>query len=497
MKKFKIWSKAFAIILIIVLLFSNSFLVFGEGSEDNVTEDNAAKETKINEKGEANYKYFKKVKDYIEKKYKFEVSSDKLLEGVIEKIIKENPDMLEKALGGMFEKLDEHSTYFSGEEYESFSTSVEGKFGGIGIIVEKNDEYITILAPMDDTPGKRAGLKAADKIVFVNELNITGYDINMAVSLMRGEPGMPVRLGVMRKGFDELLYFDIVRDIIKLNPVAHKVLDGNIGYIRIASFNSNTDEYFDSVLEEFDEQEVDKIIIDVRNNPGGSLEQVVRVASNFVADKGPIVHIEYKDEEKQTYYSRLEKSKYKVAILVNEGSASASEILAGAIQDSKAGVVIGAKSFGKGTVQEVLPVKTGGAVKMTIARYLTPSGRSIHKEGIRPDIVVKNIMVKVDVSDLDDLVVTRKPTINDKGKDILAAEQRLKLLGYDIETPDEDFDEKTFIAVRNFQAERKLHPYGVLDFTTQIALEEAVYSLEREVDKQLEEAIDFMKKQGA
>ncbi len=488
LKNFKFLHRTSALILIIALIFSVSFSVFAEDS----THDMEAK-TKANEKGEASYKYFNKVKEYIEKKYKFEVTSDKLLKGVVEKLIKENPELLEKALDGMFEELDEHSTYFTGEEYESFSTSVDGKFGGIGIIVEKEDEYITVLAPMDDTPGKRAGIKAGDKIVFVNELNITGYDINMAVSLMRGEPGVPVKLGVRRSGLDEILYFNIVREIIKLNPISYKVLDDNIGYVRISNFNSNTDEYFDKVLGEFVEKNIEKIIIDVRNNPGGSLEQVVRVASNFVADKGPIVHIEYKDNEKQTYYSKLEKLKYKVVILVNEGSASASEILAGAIQDSKAGIVIGTKSFGKGTVQEVLPVKTGGAVKMTIARYLTPSGKSIHKEGVHPDIVVKNVMEKVDVSDLDDMAVTRKPKLGDTGKDILAAEQRLKLLGYGVEAPDELFDDITYTAVKHFQAERKLHPYGVLDFTTQIALEEAVYSLEREVDKQLQKAIETIK----
>jgi carboxyl-terminal processing protease len=244
----------------------------------------------------------------------------------------------------------------------------------------------------------------------------------------------------------------------------------------------------------FDSQKIKKVIIDVRNNPGGSLEQVVEVAKHFVPNRGAIVHIEYKDNQKQTYYSDLQKTKYEVVVLINEGSASASEILAGAIQDSKAGKIVGVKSFGKGTVQEVLPLRVGGAIKMTIARYLTPNGRAIDGDGIHPDIEVKNIKKKVDANTLEKLSYTVKPTLGDKGKDVLAAEQRLKLLGYDVDEPDEILDEKTFKAIKDFQAEQKLFSYGVLDITTQIALNNAVQDVEIEVDKQLEKAMELLSK---
>ena len=311
---------------------------------------------------------------------------------------------------------------------------------------------------------------------------------------MRGEPGTSVRLGIKREGVDGILYFDIVREIIKVNPISFKVLEDEIGYIKIQTFNSNTEEYLRKALDEFDSKGITKLIIDVRYNPGGSLEQVVDVAKHFVPNKGPIVHIDYKKpEDKQTYYSDIEDSKYQLVVLVNEWSASASEIFAGAIQDSKAGTIIGVKTFGKGTVQQLIPLKKGGAMKLTMAKYLTPSGVAIDGVGIKPDIVVKNEKQKIDVNTLEKLEITRRMELGDTGKDVLAAEQRLKILGYKTEEPDEMLDEETYLVVKNFQSDRGLFPYGVLDITTQIYLENAISDVEIEVDKQLEEAIKVLK----
>lgn len=445
-------------------------------------------------KTDPNYEYLQRVKEYIMARYKGEITDTRILEGALRKIIEKNPELLEQAIEGMFGTLDQHSTFFYQDQYEQFSTAVDGQFGGIGITVAKRDGNITVLTTLESTPAQRAGLKSGDKIIYINDVDVSAYEVEMAVPLMRGEPGTSVRLGIKREGNDKIIYFDIVRDLIKINPISFEVKQGNIGYIKISDFNANTEEYMQKALTVFDSQKIKKVIIDVRNNPGGSLEQVVEVARHFVPNRGAIVHIEYKDNQKQTYYSDLQKTKYEVVVLINEGSASASEILAGAIQDSKAGKIVGVKSFGKGTVQEVLPLRVGGAIKMTIARYLTPNGRAIDGDGIHPDIEVKNIKKKVDANTLEKLSYTVKPTLGDKGKDVLAAEQRLKLLGYDVDEPDEILDEKTFKAIKDFQAEQKLFSYGVLDITTQIALNNAVQDVEIEVDKQLEKAMELLSK---
>ncbi len=486
MYKFK---RITAIIIIFTLLFTCQ--VFAEEGQEQQQQEQSQQE----QIEDPNIIYLKNVMKFIKTNYKFEVDDAQLLESALINIIEENPELLEKAVDGMFESLDQHSTYFNEEQYNQFSTQVDGQFGGIGIKVMNKDGYVTVVAPLENTPGERAGLKSGDKIVSVNELDITGYDINMAVPFMRGESGTPVKLGIKRDGTDGILYFTIVRDIIKLNPISHRVLEEQIGYIKITDFNGNTNEYLEKALHSFDESEISKIIIDVRNNPGGSLNQVVRVAKHFVPE-GPIVHIEYKDETKRkTEVSYLKDQKYEVVVLINEGSASASEILAGAIQDTDAGTIIGTKSFGKGTVQQLLPLKIGGAIKITIARYLTPNEISIDGDGIHPDITVENIKEKLDMSVLETLEATRKLTIGDAGKDVLAAEQRLQLLGYDVGEPDETFDEKTFLAVRHFQAEQELYPYGVMDFTTQHKLDNTVKELEITIDKQLEKAVEVLKGQ--
>ncbi|MGE4283767.1 MAG: S41 family peptidase, partial [Clostridia bacterium] len=441
-----------------------------------------------------NFIFLQNVKEYIKQRYKNDATDASILEGAMRTLLEKHPELLEEAIEGMFNTLDNYSTFFREDEYEQFSTEVDGQFGGIGISVANKDGYITIMSPIDNTPGQRAGLKSADRIIYIDDLDVSKYDVSMAVPLMRGEPGSSIRLGIKREGQDALLYFDIVRDIIKINPITHEIKQDNIGYIRISDFNANTEEYLSQVLKDFNTHNVEKVIIDVRNNPGGSLKQVIEVAGHFIPNKGPIVHIEYKDEQKESYYSKLEKAKYEVAVLINEGSASASEILAGAIQDSKVGKVIGVKSFGKGTVQEVLPLRIGGAIKMTIARYLTPNGRAIDGDGIHPDIEVKNYSKKVDLSTFEKLTLTVKPTVGDTGKEVLAAEQRLQILGYDVGEPDELYDEKTFQAVTNFQSEQKLFSYGVLDFTTQKVLNSQAEKVEVVVDRQLEKAIELLAK---
>ncbi len=434
------------------------------------------------------------VKEYIMDRYNDDITESDILEGALSKIIEANPELMEEALKGMFEPLDQHSVYFTQEEYESFATSVEGQFGGIGISVTKKDDAITILTPIRGTPGERVGLLPGDKIIYVNDIDVSKYEVDIAVPLMRGEPGTIVTLGIKRKDNNEILYFNISREIIKINPIYYEILEDDIGYIEITDFNDNTVDYLQEALKELDLKGIKKLIIDLRNNPGGSLAQVIHVADNFIPNEEKIVSIDYRGIDKvEEYHSKLKTPKYELITLINEGSASASEILAGAIQDTGAGIIIGEKSFGKGTVQELVPLKIGGAVKMTIAKYLTPSGKIIDGDGIHPDIRVKNEIEDLDINSLQKFEYSTKPAFGDQATEVLAAEQRLELLGYDIEGPDEILDENTHKAIIDFQERNNLYAYGVLDFITQLTLDQAVDGLKIEIDRQLQQAIEIYK----
>lgn len=415
---------------------------------------------------------------YIQAKHKDEISEEELMEG---------------AYNGLFEVLDKHSNYFSPEEYQSFNIETSGTFGGIGISIGIRNDYITIIAPIEDTPGAKAGLKAGDMVKYVDDVDVAGYNLEKAVKLMRGEAGTKVRLGIIRGNNPNVLYFDIVRDIIKVNPIKHKVIENNIGYIKILQFNDNTNENMKEALDDLLEKDVAGIIVDVRNNPGGSLSEVIKIADYFVPQGSAIVHIDYKGDKKETHKSQLEKIDLPVAVLVNEGSASASEIFAGAVKDTESGVVIGTKTYGKGTVQTVTSISNGGGIKLTIAEYLTPNETKIDGIGLTPDIIVENVTEenRDDIKGFAPMIEDAKPSNDDRGLNVYGAQQRLVYLGYEVDVTGV-FDEKTYDAIKKFQEAEGLFPYGVLDFTTKEKLNQKAIEVfyGGSADLQLEKAIE-------
>ncbi len=425
--------------------------------------------------------YLKSMIKYIEANYANEITEEELMEGIYK---------------GLFSTLDPHSNYFEPEAFESFNISTSGNFGGIGISVGVRDDRITVIAPLEGTPGDKAGVKAGDTIISVDDEDMSGYPLEKAVELMRGEPGTKVKLGIKRNNQDKVLYFDIIRDIIEINPVNYEILTEKLGYIKIVQFNDNTSENVDKALEEFKNKGVQGIILDLRNNPGGLVSEAVNVADSFVP-KGPVVHIDRKNKERQTYNSTNEKIDIPVVVLVNGGSASASEIVAGAIQDTKSGTIVGTQTYGKGTVQTVTPITNGGGIKLTIAEYLTPNERSIDGVGIKPDIIVKNLenINKEEVETFVPMIEEVKPTLGSKGLNVFGAQQRLGFIGYEIVKPAGIMDEATFEAIKQFQKSNGLHSYGVLDYTTRDKLNEKtieVYNSGIE-DLQLKKAIELLK----
>jgi carboxyl-terminal processing protease len=307
--------------------------------------------------------------------------------------------LLQDAIRGMLVGLDPHSAYLDNEEYKELQEGTSGEFGGLGIEVTMENGFVKVVSPIDDTPAQRAGIKAGDLIVKLDEKPVKGMSINDAVKIMRGEPGSPITLMIVREGEEAPLKITLNRDVIKVKSVKSKLLEKDYGYLRISSFQSGTGQSLTDAIAELKKENkavLKGLVLDLRNNPGGLLNAAVEVSDAFM-QKGLIVYTEGRIKNSQISFNAATGDLLNGAplvVLINSGSASASEIVAGALQDQKRAVIMGEKSFGKGSVQTVLPTSNGGAVKLTTARYYTPSGRSIQAEGIEPDVALAQVKLE-------------------------------------------------------------------------------------------------------
>lgn len=302
--------------------------------------------------------------------------------------------LMEYAINGMLSSLDPHSAYLNAKDFDDMRVQTKGEFGGLGIEVTMEEGLVKVVSPIDDTPAAKAGLKTGDFIVQLDDKPIVGLALSEAVEKMRGKVGTSIKLTVRREGVNEPLEFNIKRDIIKIQSVRSRVETGNVGYIRITTFNQNTDQGVIASVEKIKKDAGGNLIgyvLDLRNNPGGLLDQAISVSDAFL-DKGEIVSTRGRDEKdiKRDNATKGDVTEGKpIVVIINGGSASAAEIVAGALQDQRRAIVIGTKSFGKGSVQTVVPLPGSGAMRLTTARYYTPSGRSIQATGIEPDIEVE------------------------------------------------------------------------------------------------------------
>ncbi len=298
-------------------------------------------------------------------------------------------ELMDKALSGMLTNLDAHSTFLNAKHFESMKIQTDGEFGGLGITVGIKDGALTVIAPIEGTPADKAGLKASDIILKINDKSTLNMTIDDAVSLMRGKKGTPINLTIVRKDEPKPLSVDIIRDIIKIQSVYAKNIGDDILYLRVTSFDKKVVDGIAKELKKTSNQNK-AIILDLRNNPGGLLDQAVGLVDLFV-EKGTIVSQKGRDSQEDKVYSASSSGTYKdapIVVLVNEGSASASEIVSGALQDHKRAVIVGENTFGKGSVQVILPITEEEAIKLTIARYYLPSGRTIQAVGVKPDVTV-------------------------------------------------------------------------------------------------------------
>ena len=319
---------------------------------------------------------------------------------VLEKIKKDyvdevnQADVMDSAINGVLQSLDPYSSYMSPELFKSMQTDTKGEFGGLGIEISMESGIVKVISPIDDTPASKAGIKAGDYIVKIENKQVQGKSLMEAVKLMRGPVGSSINLTVRRKGVKKSLEFNIKREIIEVRSIDAKILGKKkkIGYLRLKSFNQNSDEQFRSKIKEFEKKNNPTgYIIDLRNNPGGLLTQAISITDIFL-DEGEIVSTKgRKITETRKFFARkgdIIKGK-PIIIMINNGSASASEILAGALQDHKRAIILGENTYGKGSVQSIIPLRNGGGMRLTISKYYLPSGKSISNIGVTPDILVE------------------------------------------------------------------------------------------------------------
>ncbi len=308
----------------------------------------------------------------------------------------EDKVLLENAIRGMLTGLDPHSAYLDQEQFKELQVGTSGEFGGLGIEVGMEDGFVKVIAPIDDTPAQRAGVQAGDLIIRLDETPVKGMTLNEAVKLMRGKPGTDITLTIVREGQEKPLKITLTRDIIKVKSVKQRVLQDGFGYVRISQFQATTADNLAQAIDELKKAgKLRGLVLDLRNNPGGVLNGAVAVSDAFL-DKGLIVYTEGRIADSRLRFNATPDDVIDGAplvVLVNQGSASASEIVAGALQDHKRAIILGTPTFGKGSVQTIVPLNNGTAVKLTTARYYTPSGRSIQAEGIVPDIELEDVQV--------------------------------------------------------------------------------------------------------
>ncbi|MFA5576690.1 MAG: S41 family peptidase [Tissierellaceae bacterium] len=316
--------------------------------------------------------FFEEVLNLIKESYPFEV---------------EESDLIVTAVKSMLKSLDPYSDYYTKEETEGLMGSLTGSFSGIGIYIEEKDGYITVVSPIKGQPAEKAGIRTGDLIVAVDDIDIKDMGVDKASALIKGPVNTTVKLKVKRE--DRTLTFNVKRATITISPVYYEIMEKDIGYISLDEFSDIATKDIKKALAEFDKKGIEKVILDLRDNPGGFLDEAVSIGRLFVP-VGPIVYVRDKNNRLTTHRSYLSKQKYQLVVLVNGSSASASEIVAGAVKDRKAGVLVGSQTFGKALVQNLIPINDGSLIKMTTAVYLTPNKTLINGIGIEPDYLVEN-----------------------------------------------------------------------------------------------------------
>ncbi|PMC36651.1 peptidase S41 [Bacillus sp. UMB0899] len=423
------------------------------------------------------FEKFQQALELISTKYVEEVDQEELLEGAIQ---------------GMLSTLDDpYSVYMDKETAKQFSQALDSSFEGIGAEVGMSDGKVTIVSPFKGSPAEKAGLQPNDQIISINGENVEGLDLHETVLKIRGKKGTKVAIEVLRPNSKEKLTFDVVRDEIPLETVFGSTKDyqgKKVGYIEVTSFSENTAEDFKNTLSKLEKEKIEGLVLDVRGNPGGYLQSVEEILKQFVTKDHPYIQIEERNGDKKRYFSKLSKKKeYPVTVLIDKGSASASEILAGALKEASGYDIVGVTSFGKGTVQQAVPMGDGSNIKLTLYKWLTPEGNWIHKKGVEPTIKVE----QPELYQASPLQIEKTLVPDMNNEQVKTAQIALKGLGFEPEREDGYFGKGTETAVKAFQQTNELPISGKIDQQTANTLNQKVIEQrgKEENDVQLKMAI--------
>ncbi|MFZ2949445.1 MAG: S41 family peptidase, partial [Desulfuromonadaceae bacterium] len=347
------------------------------------------------------------------------------------------------AINGMLSSLDPHSSFMPPDTYKEMKIDTKGAFGGLGIEISIKDGVLTVISPIEDTPAFKAGIKAGDMILKIDDKFTKDLNINDAVKRMRGQKGSKVVLTIMREGFDKPKEYSLVRDIIQVKSVRFHLMDDGYAYLRIAQFQEKTDDDMMKalkIMKEENKAELKGLVLDMRNDPGGLLDQAVKVADHFVPEGQMIVYTEGREKDSKMQFTAKKGSKepnYPIVVVINGGSASASEIVAGALQDHKRAIILGTQSFGKGSVQTIIPLSDDSGLRLTTARYYTPKGRSIQAKGITPDIAVEAVELPKTTGKKDSMHLREKDLENH-----FETEDKTKIDAADVKKDEKKVDKK-------------------------------------------------------
>lgn len=417
------------------------------------------------------------------------VTEEWILKNGLSEYIKENPEELSKILNSMIGQLDPYSEVFTWDEYVQYSNDLNKAFYGIGVVIQKSGDYVEITGFTDESPSARAGIKQGDKIVGVDGVDTKGKSMDEVRSMIMGELGTDVSVTVLRG--TENFTFTITRSMVKQNTVECVKVSDNVAYISISDMAMDTASEFETALKQVDRWGIKNIVLDLRSNGGGYLQSAISIARQIVPE-GVIVSTEYRDAvNNDVYMSELKNTKYNFNVLVNEYTASAAEILASAIGESGAGKIIGKTTYGKAVIQGAYRLIDGIILKITVGKYITRNGNEINEEGIEPEYKVSNISHPIDTSKYTQFDYKTLWTVGSKSDAVLAAKERLYLLGYYNGNLDQDFTDTLKSAIEKFQTDAGLAVDGRLDNITQVQIENAFAKLEVVEDLQYKKAMEL------
>lgn len=439
------------------------------------------------------YQAFENVAEYISERYIDDGYSkeDIMMQG-ISKLLENNDPLLVELLKTTLESMDDYSEFYTPEEFKQFQDSVNSTFYGIGITMHMGEDgYVEVVGFAENSDNaQKAGFKIGDKICKVNGEDVTGLTMQEVRSKVIGKEGTTVDITVLRDNRE--INLTATRIAISETTVSSGILDGNIGYIQIISFSNTTAEDFKESLDTMRSNGVTKIILDLRNNGGGLVSAAVEVAKSIVP-KGKIIDVKYRQSEyNATYTSNLDKKEFDIVTLVNENTASSAEILASAIQDSKAGKLVGVKTFGKAVIQNTYPLTNGSAFKITVGKYVTRNGNEINHVGLMPDVEIENEVKKIDTTQYTPFDYSKRTALGASDDNTKSAKEKLSLLGYYEGETDGVFDQNLKTAVKSFQMANDIFSYGVLDAVTQAKIDELFSQIMVTNDFQLKKAYELM-----